>query len=33
MARESDVRFHADIDEVDVPAPIALLCITTLARA
>jgi signal transduction histidine kinase len=25
MARESDVRFHADIDEVDVPAPIALL--------
>jgi len=25
MARESDVRLHADIDEVDVPAPIALL--------
>jgi len=25
MARESDVRFQADIDEVDVPAPIALL--------
>ncbi|HET9233064.1 MAG TPA: sensor histidine kinase [Candidatus Eisenbacteria bacterium] len=25
MARESDVRFHADVDEVDVPAPIALL--------
>jgi signal transduction histidine kinase len=25
MARESDVQFHADIDEVDVPAPIALL--------
>jgi signal transduction histidine kinase len=25
MARESEVRFHADIDEVDVPAPIALL--------
>ncbi len=25
MARESDVRFHADIDEVDLPAPIALL--------
>jgi signal transduction histidine kinase len=25
MARESDVRFHAEIDEVDVPAPIALL--------
>jgi signal transduction histidine kinase len=25
MARESDVRFHADIDEVEVPAPIALL--------
>jgi signal transduction histidine kinase len=25
MARESDVRFHADIDDVDVPAPIALL--------
>jgi signal transduction histidine kinase len=25
MARESDVRFHADIDQVDVPAPIALL--------
>jgi signal transduction histidine kinase len=25
MARESDVRFHAAIDEVEVPAPIALL--------
>lgn len=25
MARESDVRFHADVDEVDVPGPIALL--------
>ena len=25
MARESDVRLHADVDEVDVPAPIALL--------
>lgn len=25
MARESDVRFHADVDEVDLPGPIALL--------
>ena len=25
MARESEVQFHAEIDEVDVPAPIALL--------